>query len=469
MEPTAPPPLRAPVPAAVTPRLYRAGTLRYTAGGLAVLSIWLLWGDFAFTFFENIFGRFMPFYLKDLHASNALIGVMTGSFAGLVNILFLPNLSRWSDNHRGPLGRRIPFLYVVTPLAVAALVGIGFVPEIAGWLHRHLFFHVAPSVTEAAVFLPLLCVLVVSFHFFNMVLVNAYNWLLRDVVPQEMMARFLSCFRIVGSASTFAFLWWVFPHMMAHRKEVFLGVGLFYLAAFLLMCRNVREGEYPPPPAKEDRPGLAASFGLYFRECLRLPIYRNFFIGYVLASMALGCAGPFAALFTRETLGLDMETMGKLFAWGGVPALVLYYPTGALCDRLGPLRVTLWAMAGVAAVSVIGFYYVVSPRSFLAYSLVLTIPAVGWGIGALSATMKLFPQEKFGQFYSGINVFSCGAMIVGNYAIGKFMDLVGSNYRMTFLWTAALLVVALYPMALVYRDWKRYGGPHAYVAPLPTP
>ena len=51
-------------------------------------------GDFAYTFFESIFGPFIPLYLKDLHASNTVIGVMTGSIAGVVNILFLPNLSR---------------------------------------------------------------------------------------------------------------------------------------------------------------------------------------------------------------------------------------------------------------------------------------------------------------------------------------------------------------------------------------
>lgn len=75
-------------------RSYAVGTLRYTFRGLLVLFLWLLWGDFAFTFFENIFSRFVPLYLKDFHASNSLIGIMTGSIAGLVNILFLPNISQ---------------------------------------------------------------------------------------------------------------------------------------------------------------------------------------------------------------------------------------------------------------------------------------------------------------------------------------------------------------------------------------
>ena len=110
---------------------YRISTLRYSLRGLVVLSLWLLWGDFAFTFFESIFAKFIPLYLRDLHASNALIGVMTGSFSGIVNILFLPNISQWSDPTRSRLGRRIPFLYVVTPpLTVVSFLAVGFAPEI---------------------------------------------------------------------------------------------------------------------------------------------------------------------------------------------------------------------------------------------------------------------------------------------------------------------------------------------------
>ncbi len=448
-------------------KIYRVGTLRYTVRGLAVLFIWLLWGDFAFTFFENIFGRFIPLYLKDLHASNTLIGVMTGSFAGLVNIFFLPNISQWSDHTRSRFGRRIPFLYVVTPLTVASLIAVGFAPEIAVWLRAHFLVRFTAGLSEGVVILTLLCAFVVSFHFFNMVLVNSYNWLLRDVVPQELMARFLSWFRIVGTASSFAFLWWVFPHVIIHRKEVFLSVGLFYLAAFLLMCWNVKEGEYPPAPKKIDRPGIFKSFVIYFRECLGLPIYRNFFIVYILTLAATGCAGPFSVLFTRDTLGLDMDAMGKIFAWGAAVSAVIYFPMGWLCDKFGPLSVTICALIGLMAVSISALLWVDSRESYIVFAMGSALPSVGWALGSMATTMKLFPEEKFGQFSSGLNVFGCGGLILGNYLIGKFMDLVHSDYRMTFLWSAILFALAIYPMLLVYREWKKYGGPYLYVAPLP--
>ncbi len=449
------------------PKIYQAGSLRYTRRDLFVLFLWLLGGDFAFTFFENIFGRFMPLYLNDLHASNSLIGIMTGSLAGFVNIFFLPNISQWSDHYRSPFGRRIPFLYAVTPLAVVSLMAVGFAPEIAGWLQSRLIVHLAPSLPAATIVLILLCLLAASFHFFNMVLTNAYTWLLRDVVPLELMARFLSWFRFVGTASSFVFLWYVFPFIIARRQEVFLGVGFFYLGVFLLMCRNVKEGEYPPAPAREDRPGIFKSFGLYFRECLGIPLYRNFFIVFILIGTA-GCTGPFAVLFARETLGLTMEDMGKIFAWGALASAVAYLPIGWLCDRFSPIRVTLVSLIGLGLAAVPGFLLVRDRNSFLIYTTLCAIPWIGWGLGSQATAMRLFPAERFGQFSSGLNVFSCGAFIFGNYLVGQFMDLVHSNYRMTFVWSGLLLTLAIYPMVLVHRGWKQHGGLHHYEAPLPS-
>lgn len=457
----------APPPSYNGSRQYSTGSLTYTRGGLFVLSFWLLWGDFAFNFFESVFGRFLPIFLKDLQASNTLIGVMTGSFAGLVNMLFMPGISRWSDDLRTSLGRRIPILYVVTPLTVGALIAVGFSPEIGGWIFDRFSVRLPDSVTKGAFILGLISVLVVSFHFFNMVLVNAYNWLIRDVVPLEVMSRFLAWFGIVGTVSGALFLWFVFPHLMTHRKEIFLAVGLFYLVAFFLMCRRVKEGNYPPPTPPKNRPGVLKTFVVYFRECLQIRLYRNFFIACLLVNVALYCAGNFITLFARETLALDMAGMGHIFAWSAAISLVFFYPIGWLCDRFSPMHVALGAIISLCLGAILAPIFVHSQNGFLVYSLAYSLPSVGWGLSMKATSMKLFPSEKFGQFSSGLNVFGCGALIVGNLLIGVLMDLTHSNYRMAFLWTAGVSASAIFPMILVIRGWKQHGGHENYVAPLP--
>jgi maltose/moltooligosaccharide transporter len=457
------------VPAADKPvsKVYRAGTLRYTLGGVALLFTWLLWGDFCFTIFESIFAKFLPLYMKDLQASNTLIGVLTGSVGGVVNVLFLPNISMASDRHRGRWGRRIPFLFWSTPCAVGSLVLVGFASEIGAWLHAHTHF-LPWQLSVSAVILAALAAFVVSYHFFNMILVNIYQCLLRDVVPPELMARFLAMFRVVGTGGTFVFSWYVFPHLLSHRKLVCAGIGFAYLAAFLLMCWQVKEGAYPPSEDKK-RASYWKTYATYFRETLSVPLYRNYLIMYALVTAASTCAGPFVTLFARTTLQLSMDDIGKVFAWSALGSAITYLPMGYLCDRFAPMRVAVISLVGLAIAWALGFFVAQDRTSWLIYSVVVAmLPSVGWNLGFNAVTMFLFPGEKFGQFSSTLNVLGFGSSIVGNVLAGRFMDLVGSDYRMIFVWALSWFTLAIVPMVLVYRGWKQCGGPHRYIPPLPN-
>ena len=445
-------------------KTYQAGTLIYTFQGLMILFAWLLWGDFAFTIFQAIFTRFIPLYLADLHASNTLIGIMTGSVAGVVNLIFLPGMSRKSDEHRGRWGRRVPFLAVAAPVTAASLILTGYAPEIGGWIHARMISQVAPSISLTAVVLGLVSGFIVAFHYFNMMLCNAFSWLLRDVVPQVIMARFLSWFRIIATMSSVAFSWYVFPHVITHRKEVCVGIGLFYFVTFLLMCLNVKEGEYPPPPPVENKPGLIKSFGIYFRECLSVRIYRNYFIAYMVSSVA-DCAIPFWLLFYRNSLGFNMDGLGKIFAYGYILTAVTLLPMGWLCDKFSPFRIAAIGQAGMALVAILSYYFMNS-QTLLLWTLIMAPIMVAWGLGSAAINMKLFPPQKFGQFFAATNIFGCAIRIVANYLIGIFMDLTHSNYRMTYLWFA-VTGLAMIPLIMVERDWKRHGGPDNYVPPLP--
>ena len=93
---------------------------------------------------------------------------------------------------------------------------------------------------------------------------------------------------------------------------------------------------------------------------------------------------------------------------------------------------------------------------------------MAWGLSLAATSMKLFPVGKFGQFSGALNVFGCGALIVGNILIGALMDWSHDDYRMAFLWTAGISATAIFPMLLVIREWKQHGGPVNYVPPLPT-
>jgi MFS family permease len=453
--------------AAPARKIHRAGTLRYTTAGIVMLFMWLLWGDFGFTIFEEIFGRFLPLYMKDLGASNTMIGVLTGSLGGIVNLLFLPGISIASDRHRGPRGRRIPFLLWSTPCAVASLILIGFSSEIGGWLQA-LLGGASVEVTVATVTLVMLSIFVGMYHFFNMVLVNLYNCLLRDVVPPALMARFLALFRIVSTLGRFVFSWYVFPHILTHRELVFLGIGMIYLAAFMLMCWRVKEGDYAPP-ATEKPKGILSTYITYFRDCLTVPVYRNFLFMYACVTVASTCAMPFVTLYTRDTIGLSMEQIGKAFAWGWLAAAVAYIPFGYLCDKVSPMRVAACALSGLMLAWGVGYFAIRDGTSWLVYWVVVQMaPGTAWNLSFTALTMQLFHQGKFAQLSSGLNVLGYGVTsIAGNFLCGKFIDLTGGNYQMIFVWSFFWFALGVGFMALVYRHWKRLGGADNYTAPLP--
>ncbi len=234
------------------------------------------------------------------------------------------------------------------------------------------------------------------------------------------------------------------------------------------MCRKVREGEYPPPVRQEDAPGLGRTFVLYFRECLQLRIYRSFFIACLLMIAATACANNFITLFARESLGFDMGQLGHLFAWTSGISLVFFYPIGWLCDRFSPMHVAVSAMALIVVANLSAFFFVGGWMSFFIFSVTSAMPMVAWGLCQRASAMKLFPSEKFGQFSSGLNVFGCGALIVGNLLMGLLMDFLHSNYRVAFLWTVVIALCAIPPMLIVLREWHRHGGKEGYVPPMPA-
>ena len=172
-------------------------------------------------------------------------------------------------------------------------------------------------------------------------------------------------------------------------------------------------------------------------------------------------------LFNRETLGLSMDAMGKIFAWNAAVSALAFFPVGWLCDKYSPVGVTLVSLVVIILGQVWAYLWVTDETSFFIYSIVSAIYSTGWGLGSAAMTMKLFPEEKFGQFSSGLGVFSCGAIILGNYLLGQFMDFVHSDYRMIYVWSAVSMTMTILPMLLVYRGWKQHGGPLHYVPPLP--
>src|SRR5581483_11605727 len=119
-------------------RCWHAGTLKYTSAGLVALFCWLLLGDFGWSMKERACTHVLQQLLRIFHASDLWTSLLIGSVPQLVAILLVPAVSCRSDRHRGPWGRRIPYLLIPAPLAVISMAGLACAPLLGGWLDTAL-------------------------------------------------------------------------------------------------------------------------------------------------------------------------------------------------------------------------------------------------------------------------------------------------------------------------------------------
>jgi hypothetical protein len=309
-----------------------------------------------------------------------------------------------------------------------------------------------------------LAIFTVIFHFSNMLLVNGYTWLQRDVIPADLMARFLAWIRMVSIASGSLFNWFVFPHILDDRKVVCVSIGAFYAVAFLLMCWKVKEGEYPPP--EERKENLAVSYIRFFRQCFTVRIYSYYYIRSIIGGISC-CSGTFMIFFTLNTLGVSMDFLGKWRALASVASALLLLPAGWICDRFSPFRLPV--ICGVLAlpISVAEYFLNVNQHSFVIFGLIGLPLGVLGGLAGSAAAMEIFPTEKFGQYSAAWNILTMAATIIGSWLVGEYLDFVHNSYRMLLVWNFFWGNLSLVLTWLIFREWQRLGGQDRYEPPLP--
>lgn len=490
---------------AVPPKTYQAGTLTYTRPALVVLFFWLLWGDFCYMLMEAVTPSIMPLRFRDLGASNKEIGVILGTIPGFVYTVLNPVISFKSDRFRSRWGRRIPFIFFSIPPLVLFLGLLAFSDRIGFWLHGHLALGAHHSANQVAIWT--VGAFLVGFTFFNTFVTSVFWYLFNDVVPEHLLARFMSWFRMISMLSGALYNFFIFGHAQTHSAEILVGAAILYLVGFGLMCLNVKEGSYPPPPAYiQGKSGPFAAIESWGAECHTHRHYWYLWICTFIGSIG-GGIGAFGLLFSLA-IGLDTYHIGYINGTNAIVIGGLILGSGWLADRYHPIRVVLVG-------SILGLF-MVTPASlvwlfwhpaasemwtihlpilqsipglancavFQVQKVFLVALAISVGLGAPVAAlngvwdppmlMRLFPRSHYGQFCSVNAIWrSCGGML-GGFAAGCFLDymagIVGKEraYFYIPLWNIAFAIPSLFLLFGLYRSWLRHGGDAAYVPPVPT-
>jgi len=459
--------------------LYYVGTLIYSRAGLAWIFMWLLWGDFCFTMMETVVPSIVPLRLRELESPNWVLGAILTTIPSILNVLLNPIISTASDRHRGKYGRRIPFMLFTVPFVTIALCLMGFSTELGKLLHGLIGTQTGWS--AGGVTIGVIAFAMILFKFSDMFVNTVFWYFFNDVVPEQVMARFLGLFRMVGAAAGILYSWFVYQFALSHMREIFLGAAGLYFVGFGAMCLMVKEGEYPPAPKLAKRGDFFGMVKSYAKECLQHKIYLYLFLHNVFwnLSTAVGIFGVFLYL----SLGLTLEQLGKVAAAVGVVNMILTYPAGALSDRFHPLRVMLWIKIALVAIAPMGFIWMFTnypPDVNFKIFIVLQVIALPMGLmyaaAMLPMLMRILPKEKFGQFCSFNAICTAATGAVSGIAAGLFFDWMkrlfpddvwGKDfaYRLGPIWSLPCLIVGLVFMILLYRTWKQLGGIQHYVPP----
>lgn len=461
MQPVITDPLRAGI--SEPGKVWRAGTLTYTAGGLVVLFAWLLLGDFSWSMRDRSVGPMAMWYLNHLGVPNLLFGLLISSFPALIGLVLGPVISVKSDRHRSRWGRRIPFLLVTTPLAAFGMMGIAVTPFIARWVHGHF-----PDESEMVVSVMCFGVFWAAFEIATVASYSVFGGLVNDVVPQELLGRFYGLFRAVSLIDGVVFNYWIMGYVPTHFTVILLSVGIFYGASFFWVCLRVKEGQYPPPPpivpGKRWPGGLWQEVRAYCRDCFSKPYYVAVFLMLMGAGQAFMPVNTFSIPYAAS-LGVNMESYGRALALTFFISLVLAYPLGWLADVFHPLRVALASLAGYFLVAVMGAIFATTPQAFLTIFVMHGVLSGAYFTASASLGARLFPRVKFAQFASAALAVGSLATMTLTPLMGGLIDQTGNVYQLTYVLGASTAFLALLIGGYVYFRFMQMGGPQGYTPP----
>lgn len=448
-------------PAPAGRRIWSAGTLTYTAPGLALLFVWLLLGDFSYMLRERSAAPVAQLMLKQHQASDLATGIFLLTIPWAIILLVGPAVSYWSDHFRSRWGRRIPFLAVHTPFVTLSMLGLAFSPRLGAALHR------AMGGAPASENLTILMVMGVSWTVFEIGVVVAnsvFNGLINDVVPREFLGRFYGLFRAVGLAVGVLFNYKIIGHAEQHYAAILVAIGVAYGLGFLVMCLRVREGDYPPPPVRRFGHPVLGALADYGRDCFAKPYYLLAFLFLGVANLCFVPVNLFA-IYAAKSFGMSMETYGRYLVVTFICSFVLAFPLGWLADRLHPLRVGLGALVLYGAAMGAGFVLLDGPAAFGWIFLAHGVLSGTFFTGAAALPQMLFPTAKFAQFAAAAGLVGAVFNMALGPVLGALLDSLGNQYRYTFLAGAVLAAVALALGLWLHARWSALGGRRSYSAP----
>ena len=404
-------------------------------------------GFFTMGLMDPLYDTYVPIFLANYIDSSTLVGMIM-TFDNVLAIFLIPVFSALSDRVETPIGRRMPF--IVTLLPVAAVL-FGLIP------------------LSALSSLWLLILTVFIFNLSKQAVRGPVVALMPDMVPGDLRSEANGVINTMGGIATIlgtvalARLMDVYvtlPGMSEPVNDIlaFPVASVFVILAVVLLFIFVKEGrsQVPRERAKEEREPVLKSLSVVFAQKDRSALY--ILISLLCWFIAYQGVLPFVGLYSVEVLGTSSGTASLAAGMVGIAYAIFAIPSGKVAHRFGRKKTIRVSLALLVAVTVLVFAHSYISASWAAVPRLLTfwLLLFLFGVFWVSVVTNSFPMLWQMSTYSTVGIytglyyfFSQAASIIAPPISGGCIDLFG--YPALFLFTAFFMAAAFFTMKKVDR------------------
>jgi maltose/moltooligosaccharide transporter len=411
-------------------------------------------GFFGISVLWTLYNAYVPIYLQAGSPTFDAPGeVGFGLGAGLTGVIMtldniaafflLPLIGVWSDRIWTRLGRRLPFIIVLAPIAIVAFILIPVAvqmipPELSGQVDR--------LGTPLALFMVAIGVFLTAMASFRTPVIA----LMPDLTPSPLRSQANGVINLMGGVGTLiATLGSGFLYGMG-RMVPFVFGGVLMAAAVLMLLFFVREPREFEATAHDDE-GLGALRGIKrvspeARRSLAFLMGAIFswFVGY-------NAVETFLSSYGVSELGMSTGTAPLLLGVASLAFLAFAIPSGYIAARFGRRRTIISGLAIFGVLLVVNFLL----RNAALIWLVMAIGGIGWAlvnINSLPMVVDISASDADLGVYTGLYyIASQLAAVAGPTINGYIVEWGGGDYNLIFLVTPAFFLLAILCMLGVTR------------------
>jgi len=396
--------------------------------GFAFMAISAFW-----QVYDNIIPLILKYFFEIGDTMSGAIMAMDNIFA----LIMLPIFGAWSDKVNHKKGKRTPFIFVGTILAVIFMT---FLP-IAANARNLVFFIIALLFT------------LMSMSIYRSPAVS----LMPDVTPKPLRSKGNALINLMGAVGTIAALGLVMflvgEGETPNYQPLFAAVAVIMVVALIVVLTKVDENKFVA-----ERIAVEKEYGIADEEeddgsgDAKLPKDVKKSLVFLLLSvafwyMAYNAVTSAFSKYATEMWGMEGGSFAGALMIASIGALVSFVPVGIISSKLGRKKVILFGVALLAAAFGTGYFF---KEPNFAINIVFFLVGVAWAsinVNSYPMVVEMCKGSDIGKFTGMYYTFSMAAQVLTPVLSGAFLEHVG--YWTLFPYAAVFSAIAFCTMLMV--------------------